>query len=168
MLFLAVQVLTILLFRGILPIIKIVPCTVPKLSERSECSMEVPIKVSLEEFDNVIENFKSNCYERRGVLYHNDCDTKIKYSTCNISIHNGDSCESTGEVATRMVPYCPECDESYQRLACVHEELRGTHPFAKNDQAHYRLFVLLSKLNLFSLLLGGAGGALITYLFLHH
>lgn len=126
--------------------------------------MKIPEKMSLEEFEEVVENFKANCHEREGVLCHDDCDTKIRYAICNISIHDGLSCGGTGEVTTRRIPYCPECEEMFETLfACVHKK---PLPFPQHKNIPY-IFALLAKLNVFSLFIGGGIGALITYLILH-
>lgn len=123
--------------------------------------MKIPEKVSLKELDNVIEGFRSNCYERRGILYHNDCDTKIEYSIRNISIHDRDSYEGTVEVAIRLVPYCPECEESFRYLARVHENMEDIHQktFSWNR-------MLSNRTNILSFLFGGGIGALLMYLVL--
>ena len=48
------------------------------------------------------------------------------------------------------------------------EELESNPlPFARNEQILYRLFMLILNTHVLSLFLGGAFGALVTYLILH-
>lgn len=132
--------------------------------------MRIPSKESMASFDAEIEDFTDfECCLDDGKLIHKDCGTKIQYSICNISLHQGDTCGGTGEVTSRRIPYCPMCegDLGDTSFGCVHEPIQEIYEISSKTYSFG--FSVPNRDQIISGLIGATMNALIVYaLFAFH